>query len=651
MNSPSDIDIFEKARGLILAGQFGLGVQLLFNLLQEQPQHVQALQLIVNLANLLKDKNQSITLLREYIKLNPYSSIVFYELGATLLSQGNYLEAINALESAVTLDPKCFEALHDLGASHALLGNSVAAQQALLRAAEINDQSPDLFYNLGRLCDECFEYQKAIVFYKKAVGINPLFTEAWVNLGFDLAVFKLYEQALKCLETAYTQNPHIDFLYGDCLFIRMRMCLWKSDTKLIDRLTNAIEHREKISAPFPVSALIDSPELILTATKIYANSRYPENPLLGPLLAYKNPKIRIAYFSPDFHEHPVSYLMAEVFELHNRDHFEVFAFSFGKNSDDPMRQRLKQSFDHFYDVSDKTSIEIAKLARASKIDIAIDLCGFTENARTEIFALRSAPIQIGYIGYLGSMGVSYMDYIIADEVIIPPKLQKFYSEKILYLPTYQANDSLRKCGERVFTKSEFGISESQFVFCNLNNVYKITQSIFESWLRILDSVPNSVLMLFRENPYAEENLKITAKEKGIDSTRLIFLERLPREDYLSQYKVVDLFLDTFPYNAGATASDALWMGVPVITLQGSSFSSRIASSLLTHLDLTELIHSSLSTYEGQAIELASKPAQLDALRKKLTRNLSSKPLFNSKLFVKHLDVALINVQRNQPYGF
>lgn len=302
--------------------------------------------------------------------------------------------------------------------------------------------------------------------------------------------------------------------------------------------------------------------------------------------------------------------------------------------------------DYFYDVADKSPIEICELARNSKIDIAIDLCGFTENARPEIFALRSAPIQIGYIGYLGGLGVSYMDYIIADKIIIPPDHQNFYSEQVLYLPSYQANDSRRKCGERVFTRSEFGISENQFVFCNLNNAYKITKTIFECWLRILDSVPNSILMLFGENPYAVENLKRFAKAKGISPTRLIFLERLPREDYLSQYRVVDLFLDTYPYNAGTTASDALWMGVPVITLQGSSFSSRVASSLLANLDLTELIHNSLSSYECQALELASEPDKLHALKQKLTRNLDTKPLFDTKQFVRNLEIALINIQKN-----
>jgi predicted O-linked N-acetylglucosamine transferase (SPINDLY family) len=315
-----------------------------------------------------------------------------------------------------------------------------------------------------------------------------------------------------------------------------------------------------------------------------------------------------------------------------------------------MRKRLESAFDHFIDVADKTPCEICLLAREAKIDIAIDLCGFTENARTEIFSLRAAPIQISYIGFLGTMGTDYIDYLIADEVIVPKELRKFYSEKIIYLPSYQSNDSKRSAGTKIFIKSELGISENQFVFCNLNNVYKITESIFNSWLRILSKVEHSVILLYSENPWATDNLRKYATKHGINPARLLFTSHLPREDYLAQYAIADLFLDTYPYNAGTTASDALWMSLPVITLQGNSFPSRVASSLLVNLGLPELIHQSIESYEDQAIELAKHPTKLNDLKIKLAANRLKEPLFNTSLFTRRLEQAFSAVYRRYSDG-
>jgi predicted O-linked N-acetylglucosamine transferase (SPINDLY family) len=314
-----------------------------------------------------------------------------------------------------------------------------------------------------------------------------------------------------------------------------------------------------------------------------------------------------------------------------------------------MRKRLESAFDHFIDIADKTPYEICRIAREAQIDIAIDLCGFTENARTEIFSLRAAPIQISYIGFLGTMGADYIDYLIADKVIIPNDLRRFYSEKIIYLQSYQSNDSKRSSGE-IFTKSEFGITENQFVFCNLNNVYEITESMFHSWLRILSKVEHSVILLYSENPWATDNLRKHATKQGINPARLIFTNHLPREDYLAQYAVADLFLDTYPYNAGTTSSDAPWMNLPVITLQGNSFQSRVASSLLVNLNLPELIHQLIESYEDQAIELAKNPTKLNRLKIKLVANRLNESLLNTPLFARHLEQAFSLVYRRYSDG-
>jgi len=639
MSNPPHSEIIAKAHALIQGGQLHSAIAMLIDILKEQPTNQQAIRLMAYISSALPDKEEAIQLLSICLQNNPPSPFLLYELGSIYLNLGKYTQAIDALNQALQKHPDYFEALHDLGAALALTGQKEEAFNKLLLASKINNQSADLYYNLGRLCDERFEYKQAIGFYQDALRLHSSYTEAWVNLAIDLAAFKKYADALNCFEKAYALNPNLAFLYGDCAFMRMRMCEWGANFTELSELTKKISNGEKVISPFPLMALIDLPSLIQKAAKIYTESKYPPDSLLGPINQNNNQKIRIAYFSADFHEHPVSYLTAELFELHNRNYFEIYAFSFGKNTNDAMRKRLEKSFDHFIDASDKTPLEICSSAREAKIDIAIDLAGYTENARTEIFALRAAPVQISYIGFLGTMGAQYMDYLIADEVIIPPHLRQFYSEKIIFLPSYQANDSKRAPSAKIFTKAEFGIKEDQFVFCNLNDVYKITPSIFNGWMKILSLSPNSVLLLYSENSWAQENLIQQAIKQEIDPARLIFLDRLPRADYLSRYLMADLFLDTSPYNAGTTASDALWMGLPVITLQGNTFSSRVASSLLINLDLSELIHQSIEGYENQAIDLATHPKQFQAIKNKLLRNKQCEPLFNSKLFIQHLEAA------------
>ena len=639
MNPGFNPSVFAQILGQIHSRQFQPAIDTLIELAKAYPQNKDVSQLISHLANVLPNKNQSIDFLISCIQQNPTSASLLYELGSLHLSIGMHAQAIQSLEQALDQNPNSFEVLHDLGAAFALSGNKTKALEFFLHASHINDQSADLSYNLGRLYDEIYEFEKAIPLYQKAVALDTMHTQAWINLAIDLAVYKKYSESLECFERAYKQNPQIDFLYGDCLYTEMRMCEWGHQANLIASLSPAIKQGQKIISPLPLMALSDDPAVIQKATQLYSDTKYPENPDLGPLTSHTNPKIRVAYFSPDFHEHPVSYLMAEVFELHNRDQFEIYAFSFGKNTIDAMRTRMMGSFDHFIDVGDKNPYEISALSRELKIDIAVDLCGYTENARTEIFALRAAPIQVGYIGFLGTMAANYFDYLIADEVIIPPHLRKFYSEHIMYLPSYQANDSKRASGLKVFSKADFGIQEGQFVFCNLNNVFKITETIFDSWLNILSKTPNSVMLLYAENAYAVENLTRHAITRRVDPSRLKFVERLPRADYLARYQVADLFLDTYPYNAGTTASDALWMSIPVITLQGESFPSRVASSLLTHLLLPQLIHRTLASYEAQAVELATDPKKLAIIKTYLLANKSVAPLFNTPAFVKSLEYA------------
>jgi predicted O-linked N-acetylglucosamine transferase (SPINDLY family) len=309
-----------------------------------------------------------------------------------------------------------------------------------------------------------------------------------------------------------------------------------------------------------------------------------------------------------------------------------------------MTARLQRAFDHFIYVESQSDIQIAQLARSFGIDIAVDLTAFTQYSRTGIFSYRAAPIQVNYLGYPGTMGADYIDYIIADKILIPPDSQSHYSEKVVYLPnSYQVNDRKRLISDRLFTKEELGLPDAGFVFCCFNNNYKILPPTFDSWMRILKVVEGSVLWLFQDNAWAVDNLKKEAQKQGIDAQRLVFADRMPLSEHLARYRHANLFLDTLPYNAHTTASDALWTGLPVLTLQGQSFASRVAASLLSAIGLPELITGTQEEYEELALELALNPKKLADIKLRLANNRLSMPLFDTPLFAKNLETAYIRM--------
>jgi predicted O-linked N-acetylglucosamine transferase (SPINDLY family) len=322
----------------------------------------------------------------------------------------------------------------------------------------------------------------------------------------------------------------------------------------------------------------------------------------------------------------------------------LFAFSFGPDKQDGMRQRLTQSFDQFIDVRFNSDKEVAEFSRMLGIDIAVDLKGSTKDHRFGIFSYRAAPVQVSYIGYPGTMGADYIDYLIADKTVVPQEHQKHYSEKIIYLPdSYQVNDRKRVIADKTYTRQELGLPSEGFVFCCFNNNYKITPSVFDSWVRILKAVPNSVLWLFQDNPLAAINLRKEAKARGIDEARLVFAKSMPLDHHLARHSAADLFLDTLPYNAHTTASDALWAGLPLLTCMGESFASRVAASLLKAVGMPELIANTQEEYEATAIELAQNPDQLRALRQKLQSNRLSAPLFDTEKITRHIEQAYADV--------
>jgi predicted O-linked N-acetylglucosamine transferase (SPINDLY family) len=418
----------------------------------------------------------------------------------------------------------------------------------------------------------------------------------------------------------------------------MKICSWSGLSESLEDIFKKVMASEKVVAPFSLLALNDDALLHKKCSEIYIQSRYPFNPVSEPILKRpQSQKIRVGYFSADFKNHPVAYLISELFELHDRSQFEIYGFSLVKAVDE-MSRRFQLAFDHFIESQGMSDIEIAQSSRDLNIDIAVDLTGFTQDARTGIFSYRPAPIQVNYLGFPGTMGADYIDYIIADKTLIPLDAQSSYTEKVAYLPnSYQANDRKRAIAEKKFTRHQLGLPEDEFVFCCFNNNFKILPVTFASWMRILKAVEGSVLWLLADNPTAKNNLIKEATARGLDSCRLIFAERMPLPEHLARHRQADLFLDTLPYNAHTTCSDALWAGLPVLTLMGSTFPGRVGASLLKAIDLPELITNTQEEYEAMAIELAINPQKLRDIKLKLARNRLTTPLFDTPLFTKNLE--------------
>jgi predicted O-linked N-acetylglucosamine transferase (SPINDLY family) len=368
---------------------------------------------------------------------------------------------------------------------------------------------------------------------------------------------------------------------------------------------------------------------------------------------YKHGKIRVGYVSGDFRQHPVANLVAGLFAAHDRSRFEVTGISIGPGEDSEMRRRLERSFDKFIDAAMLGADAIARRIREEEIDILIDLNGYTQGSRTELYARRAAPIQVNYLGYPGTMGADYIDYIVADPTLVPVTAQASYAEKIVYLPhSYMPHDAAsRPISDRSFARAEFGLPENGFVFCCFNNAYKLNPHLFRSRMKILQAVEGSVLWLTGHSTPAVNNLRREAVAAGVDPDRLVFASRLPSvADHLVRHRLADLFLDTLPYNAHSTASDALWAGLPVLTQIGETFAGRVAASLLTALGLPELIAGTQERFESMAIELAARPAALAAINDKLAQNRLAKPLFNTQLYTQHLESAYVTMHQHHQAG-
>ena len=588
----------------------------------------------------LNDFNKAIETYDKALLIKPDAPEVYNNRGFALRELKRHQEALQSYDKAITLKPDYADAYSNRGVVFRELNQFQKALDNYDQALALKPGNAQAYNNRCVTLQHLKLHQAAFESINQSITLKPDYAEAYFNRANSLLALNRKKEALKDYDMALTLMPNYPYLFGKRLYNKMYICDWGDIENQVTQLALKIQQGEKASDPMPVQAVIGSLQTQRKAAEIYTKDRFPPINNLAKIDKHSHhKKIRIGYFSADFRDHPVSYLTAELFEIHDRSKFEVTAFSFGINTQDAMRLRLEAAFDNFIDVQHKSDNEVVLLARQLEIDIAIDLVGYTGDCRAGIFALRAAPIQVSYIGYLGTMGAEFMDYLLADPVLIPDCAKQFYTEKIVYLPSYQANDSKRLIADRVFSRQDMGLPEQGFVFCCFNANYKITPVTFDGWMRILQQVDNSVLFLLADNEEAENNLKKEAELRGINGSRIIFAKRLPRLEYLARYRCADLFLDTLPYNAGATASDALWAGLPVLTCMGEAFASRVAASLLTAIHLPELITTTQADYEAVAIELATNPNKLNAIKNKLQHNRLTTPLFDSPLFTRNLETA------------
>lgn len=589
----------------------------------------------------------SFELLNVACSSNNCSPEALYYLGSIQLEKSLFYQAIETFKKSIYKGGEFFEVLHDLATAQAHTGDLNSAIYNYQKCLKYENFSHELFYNIARIYDELKRFDEAIIHYDKALSLKPDFAQAWSNKGVNLHELKRYDEAITHYHKALSLKPDIDWVLGDLLHTKMKICSWLGLSDSLENISNKILLDKKVAQPFLLLALSDDALLHKKSAEVYAINKYPSNTLLGPIPKRpKIQKIRIAYFSPDFLSHPVSFLTAELFEIHDRGRFEVFGFSLRKAPiGDAMNLRLRKSFDHFIDVDNMSDQEITQLTRELEIDIAIDLAGLTQHSRTGIFSYRAAPIQVNWLGYPGTIGAEYIDYIVADKTLIPVSHQPFYAEKIVYLPdTYMVDDSKRIASSRVFTKEECGLPENTFIFCCFNNDYKFNPQVLDSWSRILLGSENSVLWVSENNTHFRINLVAEFESRGIASCRIIFAQRLElMADHLARYCLADLFLDTHPYNAHTTALDSLKADIPILTLMGQSFASRVAASLLNTIGLPELITKTQEEYDALAIELANHPQKLAAIKQKLSRNRLTTPLFDTLLFTKNIEMAYANI--------
>ena len=603
-----------------------------------------------NALNELKRHEEALAAYDKALALNSNFAGAWHGRGNALNEINKFHDALAAYDKALALAPVLAEAWLGRGNVLNVLKRPTEAVAAFDRAETLNPKSAEVWLGRGNSLCELNRYGDALTAYEKALTFDANLAEAFVGCGNIFVLLKEPAKAHTAYGRALALKPRMKYVRGDELHVKLQLSDWTNLASEISGLVTAVRAAEAVTAPFQFLAISSSVADQLQCTKRFMADQ-PSFPAVWRGENYAHDRMRIGYFSGDFCNHPVAQLAVGLFEAHDKSRFETTAVSFGPDDGSDLRRRIKSAFDNFVDVRDMSDADIAALMRDHELDIVVDLTGLTRFNRFGVLSRRVAPVQVNFLGYPGTMGADCMDYIIADRTIIPEDHFGYYSEKVVWLPeTYQANDDKSHIFDRRPTRAECGFPESAFVFCCFNNTYKITPEIFDIWMRLLAARADSVLWLIGTNATAEANLRREAERRGIAPNRVIFAPKLPLADHLARSAQADLFLDTMPYNAHTTGSDALRAGVPLLTCLGSTFASRVAASLVRALGLDELVTSSLQDYEALALKLAADPAELRRVREKLARNRSTHPLFDTARFTRHIEAAYTAMWRRYQSG-
>ena len=617
-----------------------------------QPDYAQA---ALNRGNALFALGRHEAALADYeraLTTHPDHPDALHNRGTVLLALGRPEEALAAYDRALALRPNSAQALANRGKTLSALARGQDALASYDRALAIDGASADLWAARGWVLFTLTALDRALESFGHALSLDPRHEDALAGRGALLGLLGRHEEAVRDFGHLLENRPDAPYAFGDWLLARLQACDWRDLAALIGRAERGVAAEQPIMRPFKFLAVSASAALQRQCAEHYCDRFYPaaDRPL-WPGVPYQHDRIRIAYLSADFHDHATAHLLTELIERHDRSRFEVTAISYGRGFEDRYRARLMRAFDRFLDLRDHADRAIAQTLRDLEIDIAIDLKGHTLDGRPGILALRPAPIQVNYLGYPGTIGASYIDYLIADRIVIPQAHEAFYCESIVRLPdSYQPNDSSRPIGDEIASRQAFGLPERGFVFCCFNSPYKLTPPIFDVWMRLLHRVDGSVLWLLEGGPVVRENLRRAAEASGIAGERLVFAPRADQAEHLARHRHADLLLDCLPYGGHTTVSDALWAGLPAVTCLGTSFAGRVAASLLKAAGLPELVTEDLDAYEALALALAQDGARLADLKQRLARGRTTCALFDTPRYCRHIEAAYEQMWRRHRQG-
>jgi protein O-GlcNAc transferase len=622
-------------------GRLVEGIGLARRALAVDPHHARAYNLIGLALNRLGRMQEALASFEAAIAADAKLADAYGNRADTLAALGRTAEAIGSYDHAIALQPGSFANWCNRGAALYELRHFAEAAASFARAGAIDPGDAQVRFNLGNALAGLSRYDEALAAYEGALALAPQHLDALYNRGCLLSKLKRFDDAVCCFERLLTLTPDHPNAIGELVNCHLFTCDWEALARAMPRLDDALKDPRCIISPFTLLGLDVDPKRLRDCNARYvAREAGSPKPFIHRPGERRTDKLRIAYIG-DFNRHPVSYLTAGLFECHDRSRFDLTGMAFGSDDRSDTRARIVRSFDRFIEASSLSDGQAAEALHDLRIDIAVDLVGHTENARPGVFARRAAPLQVSYLGYLATSATEAIDYLIADPIALPFDRQPFYREAIVHLPDcFMVHDRAHPV-PGLLSRGDVGLPQDAFVFCSFNHSYKIRAPVFDVWMQLLRNVPGSVLWLLGANAHAVANLRNAAAKRDVDPARLIFADRMELDQHFDRQRLADLFLDTVPYNAGATASAALWAGVPVVTCLGESLVGRMAASMLHAIGLPELVTENLTDYAALAKALARDPARLAWLREKLAHNRLREPLFDTARFAHHLEQAYV----------